>query len=78
RRREQGVNYIRARVQVTANHADSFGHWQTKSCWPWGGNPQRPDFTRFNLDYFRSADKAMEKLAARGMGVELIMEAWML
>lgn len=78
RRQAQGVNYIRARIQVTADSADSLSHWQTKSCWPWGGNSQRPDFTRFNLEYFRSVDKAMEKLAARGMGVELILEAWML
>lgn len=78
RRREQGVNYVRARAQVSASHADSRGAWQTKSCWPWGRSPQWPDFTRFNLAYFRSVDEAMEKLAARGMGVELILEAWML
>ena len=54
RRSEQGFNLIRVRLQVSPYHPPrGYNDWQTRSAWPWGGSPQKPDFTRFNLDYFR-------------------------
>ena len=77
-RKAQGVNYIRARMQVSPFHPGKRNHWQKIDCWPWGGSAQWPDFTVFNLDYFRSVDRAMELLTQLGIGAEVILEAWML
>lgn len=78
RRRDQGVNYVRVRMQVSPYHPDRRSDWQTKDCWPWGGSAQWPDFTRFNLEYFRSVDMAVKLAGELGMGLELILQAWML
>ena len=77
-RQAQGVNYIRARAHVSAYHPEIRNAWQTKDTWPWGGSAQWPDFTRFRLDYFRAVDRVMDTMARLGLGVEMIMEAWML
>jgi hypothetical protein len=77
-RMAQGVNYIRARMQVSPYHPAIRNRWQQIDCWPWGGSAQWPDFTVFNLDYFRSVDRSMELLTELGIGVEVILEAWML
>lgn len=78
RRKEQGVNYVRARMQVSPYHPDRRSAWQTRDCWPWQGSAQWPDFTRFNLDYFRAVDETVELAGELGIGLELILEAWML
>ncbi|MDG0791405.1 DUF4038 domain-containing protein [Cohnella ginsengisoli] len=78
RRQAQGVNYIRARAQVSPYHPKLRNVWQTRDCWPWGGSAQWPDFKELNTDYFKAVDEVMEMLAEREMGVELVLEAWML
>jgi hypothetical protein len=77
-RKSQGVNYIRARMQVSPFHPQTRNTWQTKDCWPWGGSAQMPDFTRLNLDYFRSVDEVISLMTDLNMGLELIFEAWLL
>ncbi len=77
-RKSQGVNYIRARMQVSPFHMPTRNTWQTKDCWPWKGSTQWPDFTGFNLDYFRSVDEAMAMMTELQVGMEIIFEAWML
>ncbi|SFS51649.1 DUF5060 domain-containing protein [Paenibacillus sp. BC26] len=77
-RQAQGVNYIRARAQVSPHHPDIRNTWQTRDCWPWGGSAQWPDFTKLNVGYFQAVDEVMAMLAERGIGTEFILEAWML
>lgn len=77
-RKSQGINYIRARMQVSPYHPQTRNSWQTKDCWPWGGSSQFPDFTRFNLDYFRAVDDVISIMTDMSMGLELIFEAWLL
>lgn len=77
-RKSQGVNYIRVRMQVSPENITNADSWHSMSCWPWGGSPQSPDFTKFNLDYFRSVDQAMALMTELGMGAEIIHEAWLL
>ncbi len=76
-RKSQGINYIRARMQVSPYHPQMRNVWQTKDCWPWGGSAQLPDFTQFNLDYFRAVDEVMFLMETLEMGLEVIFEAWM-
>jgi len=77
RRAEQGFNLIRARLQVSPYHPPrGYNDWQTRSAWPWQGSPQKPDFTRFNLEYFRTVDRVMRLAQDLGIGFEMIMEAW--
>lgn len=76
-RKAQGVNYVRARMQVSPFHPHTGNTWQTKACWPWGGSAQMPDFTRFNLDYFHAVDEVISVMTDLGMGLELIFEAWL-
>jgi len=78
KRRSQGVNYLRTRIHVSPFHQPIQNSWQGKSCWPWGGSAQWPDFKRFNLDYFRHVDEAMILLSDMDYGIELILEAWMM
>ncbi|NMB11057.1 MAG: DUF4038 domain-containing protein [Firmicutes bacterium] len=77
RRVNQGFNILRVRSQVSPFHPPQ-GHskWQNRSTWPWGGIPQIPQFDRFNLDYFRSVDKAVDLAQQLGMGLEIILQAW--
>lgn len=77
RRKEQGINYIRARMQVSPYHPDTLNSWQTRDCWPWGGSSQLPDFTRFKLDYFQAVDKVVSMMADMDMGLEVVFEAWL-
>lgn len=77
RRRQQGVNYIRARMQVSPSHPGIGNSWQNKDCWPWGCSAQSPDFMSLNLDYFRAVDEVLSLAEELDMGVEIIMEAWM-
>lgn len=77
RRSEQGFNLIRVRLQVSPYHPPrGYNDWQTRSAWPWGGSPQKPDFIRFNLDYFRTVDRVMNLAQDLGIGFEMIMEGW--
>jgi hypothetical protein len=76
-RRDQGINYIRARLQVSPYHPETRNAWQTKDCWPWGGSSQLPDFSRFNLDYFHAVDEVVSMMADMDMGLEMIFEAWL-
>ena len=41
--------------------------------WPFGGTPAQPDFTRFNLDYFRRLDAILDHMASKGMVAELTL-----
>jgi hypothetical protein len=41
--------------------------------WPFGGTPAKPDFTRFNLDYFRRLDAILDHLESKGMVAELTL-----
>jgi hypothetical protein len=77
RRVAQGFNMIRARVPMSHFHPPSadFG-WQTRDMWAWGGSRSYPRFDLFNLDYFQSVDRTMQKIEALGLGVEMIMEGW--
>lgn len=77
RRLEQGYNFMRVRVPVSYFHGpDNPNHWQTRSCFLWGGGEQRPVFDRFNLDYFRTVDRVVEEAQELGMNFEMILEAW--
>jgi hypothetical protein len=73
----QGINYIRARLQVSPYHPDVPNQWQNRDCWPWGGSAQLPDFTRFNLAYFKSVDEIVELASELGIGLELILQGWL-
>lgn len=77
-RKAQGVNYIRARMQVSPYQPDIKNNWQTRDCWPWGGVPQTPDFSRLNLEYFRAVDQVFSLMSDLDMGLEVIVEAWMM
>lgn len=77
RRAQQGFNLIRVRVPVSPFHPPrGYNDWQTKSCWPWTGSPQKPVFDRFNLEYFRTVDNVMHLAQKLGIGFEMIIEAW--
>ncbi|MDH5439191.1 MAG: DUF4038 domain-containing protein [Candidatus Bathyarchaeota archaeon] len=77
RRAQQGLNLIRARLQVSPYHPpEGYSEWQTRPTWPWGGSPQKPQFDRFNLEYFQVVDRVMRLAEDLGIGFEMIMEAW--
>jgi len=77
RRREQGVNLLRARVPVSPFHQpEGYSEWQTRRTWLWGGSEQMPQFDRFNLDYFASVDRVVEACESLDMGLDVILEAW--
>jgi len=77
RRKRDGFNLIRARVPVSPFHPPKgYSEWQNRSTWPWQGSPQKPVFTRFNLDYFHTVDQVMAFAAELDLGFEVIMEAW--
>lgn len=77
RRARQGFNMLRVRVPVSRFHPpDGFSDWQTKPTWPWGGSPQCPDFSKFNLPYFDTMDRVMYLADELGIGFEMVMEAW--
>lgn len=77
RRKSQGFNVLRIRVQVSPFHGpDAYSNWQERSTWSWGGSPQMPQFDKFNLEWFRTVDAVMRRLEELEMGVEFILEAW--
>jgi hypothetical protein len=77
RRAEQGFNLLRARLPVSPYHPpEGYSAWQTRRTWPWGGSEQAPRFDQFNLDYFRTVDRVVQRAEAVGIGLEMIMEAW--
>jgi hypothetical protein len=41
--------------------------------WPFGGMPEKPDFTRFNDNYFRCFDAILRDMDSRGMVAELTL-----
>ena len=41
--------------------------------WPWGGTPEEPDFTSFNLETFRDAEGLIQELASRGIIASVIL-----
>jgi len=53
--------------------ADDFG---PSSLFPWGGSYQNPDFSSFNVDYWRHFDKVVEALNQRGMGLHLYLKVY--
>ncbi|WP_308635689.1 apiosidase-like domain-containing protein [Paenibacillus silvisoli] len=76
-RKSQGVNYIRARLQVSPYHPEVANQWQTKDLWPWGGSAQMPVFTKLNLAYFKAVDEVVAMGAKLGIGFEMIPEGWL-
>lgn len=77
RRKAQGFNFLRVRMPVSPYHTGCPDNlWQNRSVWLWGGSPQLPDYTSFNLAYFQSVDRTLALLEEMGFGVELILEAW--
>ena len=79
RRWDQGFNTIRARLAVSPFHPNTpFSDWMSSDCWLWGGSPQIPDLTRFNLGYLNSVDVVFRLAAELGLGIELILEAWLM
>ncbi|SDW48255.1 DUF4038 domain-containing protein [Paenibacillus sp. CF384] len=78
KRRSQGINYIRARMQVSPYHPDIRNQWQTKDCWPWGGSPQWPEFMKLNLDYFKAVDQIVALASELRMGFEIILQGWLM
>lgn len=76
-RKSQGINYIRARLQVSPYHPDVPNHWQSRDCWPWGGSAQSPDFMRLNLSYFNAVDEVVALASEHGIGLEMILQGWM-
>ncbi|MBI1298028.1 DUF4038 domain-containing protein [bacterium] len=77
RRAAQGFNLLRVRVPVSPFHPpEGYSHWQTKRTWAWGGSEQAPRFDRFNLDYFATVDRVVQKAEDLELGLEMIMEAW--
>lgn len=76
-RKGQGVNYVRARLAVSPYHPETANSWQARDLWPWGGSAQLPDFKRLNLDYFRAVDEVVARAAELGIGLEMVLEAWL-
>lgn len=77
RRAAQGHNLLRVRLPVSPFHPpEGYSDWQNRSTWPWGGSEQKPDFTRLNLDYFRTVDRVVQRCAELELGLEMIMQAW--
>jgi hypothetical protein len=77
RRIEQGFNLLRVRVPVSPFHPpEGYSAWQTRRTWPWGGSEQKPVFDRFDLGYFHTVDRVVQKAETLGIGLEMIMEAW--
>jgi hypothetical protein len=77
RRARQGFNLLRVRVPVSPFHPpEGYSDWQTRRTWAWGGSEQAPRFDRFNLDYFATVDRVVQKAEELGLGLEMIMEAW--
>lgn len=76
-RMAQGINYFRARLQVSPYHPEVPNQWQNRDCWPWGGSAQFPDFMRINLNYFRAVDEVVEMASKLEIGLELILQAWL-
>ncbi len=77
-RQAQGYNLVRARLPVSPFHPPAcLNRFASDDLWPWGGSPQCPQFDRFNLRYFQTVDRVMHLLHRLGLGVELILEAWM-
>ncbi len=78
KRKQQGVNYLRVRMQNSSFHSPVYSSWINKDCWPWGGTAQWPDFKSFNLNYFKAVDDVMQIASELEIGLEVIFEAWML
>lgn len=77
-RKAQGFNVVRARAHCSNFHEpDRLFYWMNRDCWPWGGTAQSPRFDEFNLDYFGSVDQVVRLCEELGMGIDLILEAWM-
>ena len=43
---------------------------------PWGGSNEKPDHSRFNLDYWRHYDRVIEALYERGMTAHLMIKVY--
>ena len=79
RRKLQGFNFLRTRIQVSPFHPGSpTSSWQNKSTWLWGGSPQMPDYTRFNVEYFETVESVLNMVQEMGFGLEVILEAWLM
>lgn len=78
RRAAQGFNIFRMRLATSVFHPNSpMSAWMTRPGWCWGGGPQCPEYDRFNVDYYRTVETVLAACARLGVGVELILEAWM-
>lgn len=74
RRKAQGHNLIRVKLNPTPfQQGFKYAPWFNRPVFPWAGSPEMPDYTAFNLDYFRAVDGVFELLEELDMGVELIV-----
>jgi len=67
-RRSQRFNFVRMGVIHSPTHGVSDPNY-----WPWGGTPGKPDFDRFNPQFFRGLDAVLTEMQAAGMNAELIV-----
>jgi len=84
RRKEQGFNIIRVRCMTGPfnhprgeqdyNQDKNSSSYLTRSTWPWGGNPFKPRFDMFNLEYFHTVDEVFRMVDEFNMGLEVIMQ----
>jgi hypothetical protein len=67
-RRSQRFNFVRLGVIHSPTHGQTDPNY-----WPWGGTPEKPDFDRFNPQFFQGLDAVLAEMQAMGMNAELIV-----
>lgn len=75
RRKRQGFNLLRTSLlpqPLCPPNARAW--WADRKISPWADNDGSPDFTRFDLDYFRAVDRTVRQVADAGLGLEMIIE----
>jgi hypothetical protein len=64
---QRNFNWVRFHLQQVS--------WSTFDTviWPWGGTPENPDYTVFNLETFHAAEAVIKELADRNMIASVIL-----
>lgn len=74
KRKAQGHNLIRVKFNPTPYQTGfEIAPWYNRPAYPWAGTPEQPDYTAFNLEYFRAAERVLELCEELGIGIELIV-----
>lgn len=74
KRKAQGHNLIRVKFNPTPYQIGfEIAPWCNRPVYPWAGTPEQPDYTAFNLEYFRAAERVLELCEELGIGMELIV-----